>query len=214
MMIRSYDDYLGYLEADRIALNRKGFKDRFTNDIWRYQRLLRKCEYYRNCKCNSLFGKIFKTILGFQRNKLGTRLSFTIPENTCGPGLRLAHKGTIVINDHARIGANCTIHVCVSIATSAGTEFSAPTIGDNCYIGPGAKIFGSVIIGPNTAIGANSVVKDSFIEGNCTIGGIPAKVVSQKTSKDYIHVAWPLNKIDVVPYSTIPDVAKVSSDTP
>jgi serine O-acetyltransferase len=34
----------------------------------------------------------------------------------------------------------------------------APSIGDNCYIGTGAKIIGNVTIGNNVRIGANCVV--------------------------------------------------------
>lgn len=33
-----------------------------------------------------------------------------------------------------------------------------PTIGDNCYIGSGAKIFGDIKIGNNVRIGANCPV--------------------------------------------------------
>ena len=51
-------------------------------------------------------------------------------------------------------------------------------IGDNCYIGLGAKIFGSVKIGNNVIIGANSVVTKD-IPDNCVVGGIPAKVIKQ-----------------------------------
>jgi len=189
-MIRSKEDFHAFLEADRIALNRNGLKAWFTDDIWRFQRLLRKCEYYRNCKSHSVLSQLYRHYIAYKRNKLGTKLSFTVPENTCGPGLRLAHKGTVVINDRAKIGADCTIHVCVSIATSAGDQGSAPKIGDNCYIGPGAKLFGPITIGPDTAIGANAVVKDSFPHGKCTIGGIPAKVISKKSSLKYVHVAW------------------------
>jgi serine O-acetyltransferase len=59
--------------------------------------------------------------------------------------------------------------------------------GDNVYIGPGAKIFGPIVIGNNVAIGANAVVNKSF-QHNCTIAGVPAKVISQKTSKEYINI--------------------------
>jgi serine O-acetyltransferase len=71
----------------------------------------------------------------------------------------------------------------VNIGTEAGKSASSPTIGDNCYIGPGAKIFGEIIIGANTVIGANAVVNKSFPEGNQTIAGIPARVISQKSSE-------------------------------
>jgi serine O-acetyltransferase len=74
----------------------------------------------------------------------------------------------------------------VNIGTEAGKSKAAPTVGDNCYIGPGAKIFGEINIGPNTVIGANAVVNKSFPEGNQTIAGIPAKVISQKGSEDLL----------------------------
>jgi len=47
-------------------------------------------------------------------------------------------------------------------------------------------MFGPIEIGDNIAIGANSVVNKSFAEGNCTIAGVPAKIISQNTSKNYI----------------------------
>ena len=75
------------------------------------------------------------------------------------------------------------LHVCVNIGTEAGKSTDAPTIGDNCYIGPGVKMFGKIVIGDNVAIGANAVVNKSFPEGNATLGGIPAKVISQKSSE-------------------------------
>jgi serine O-acetyltransferase len=71
----------------------------------------------------------------------------------------------------------------VNIGTEAGKSASAPIIGENCYIGPGAKIFGEIVIGPNTVIGANAVVNQSFSEGNQTLGGIPARVISQNSSE-------------------------------
>ena len=44
-------------------------------------------------------------------------------------------------------------------------------------------MFGKIVIGDNVAIGANAVVNKSFPEGNATLGGIPAKVISQKSSE-------------------------------
>jgi serine O-acetyltransferase len=70
----------------------------------------------------------------------------------------------------------------VNIGTEAGKADAAPTIGDNCYLGPGAKIFGPITIGPSTVVGANAVVNKSFPEGNQTLGGIPAKKISDKSS--------------------------------
>ncbi|MNL68290.1 putative lipopolysaccharide biosynthesis O-acetyl transferase WbbJ [compost metagenome] len=64
-----------------------------------------------------------------------------------------------------------------------------PVIGDNCYIGPGAKLFGAIRLGDNIAIGANAVVNRGFPDGNCTLGGIPAKVISDKSSEGLLVIA-------------------------
>ncbi len=176
-MIQNKADYLAYLSAD---LNNSDFeptlKAKLFNEIWRYQRLLRKQEYYNNCK-TGFFARLVKLWLEYTRKKLGNRLGFSIPCNVFGPGLSIAHVGTIVVNHQAKIGKNCRIHICVNIGASKDTN-EAPIIGDNAYIGPGAKLFGSIVLGDNVAIGANAVVNKSFPEGNCTLVGIPAKKIS------------------------------------
>jgi serine O-acetyltransferase len=186
-MINSYSDYLSYLEADRLALGRTAsLKAWLFDDIWRFQRLLRKTEYLINCHPRSLRRRWFAFWLG----RLGVKLGFSIPPNVFGPGLSIAHYGTIAVNDGAKVGANCRLHVCVVIGTKAGESRAAPTLGNNCYIGPGAKLFGPIHIGDNTAIGANSVVNRSFPEGNVTLAGVPARPVSQKTSAGLLVKAF------------------------
>jgi len=178
-MIQSYKDYLIYKEADRISLNQKNnFFQKIYDEVLKFQRLMRQLEYLTNCQKNSLM----KLITKFRYYRLGTKLGFTIPINIFGPGLSIAHFGTIVVNNGAKVGTNCRLHVCVNIGTEAGKASSAPSIGNNCYIGPGAKLFGPIIIGDNTVIGANSVVNTSFPEGNVTIAGVPARVISNKNS--------------------------------
>jgi serine O-acetyltransferase len=193
-VIRSYQHYLTYLEADRIALRQdKTLKSLLFDDIWKFQRLLRKLEYQINCQP----GNPLRFLTSFRYRRLGTQLGFSIPINVFGPGLSIAHRGTIVVHHNAKIGANCRLHVCVNIGAQAGKPNEVPQIGDNCYIGPGAKIFGAVILGNNMAIGANAVVNKSFPEGNCTIGGIPAKKISDKTSEGLLIKGFPLEKVEV-----------------
>ena len=178
-MIKSYKEYINYLEADRISLNRsKTLKAFFFDDVWKFQRLMRRLEYLTNCKKNCLI----KTYVKYKYMKYGQKLGFTIPINTFGPGLAIAHSGTIVVNGATKVGSNCRLHVCVNIGTEAGKSSAAPLIGDNCYIGPGVKMFGNINIGSNTAIGANAVVNKSFPIGNITIAGIPAKIISTQSS--------------------------------
>ena len=58
-------------------------------------------------------------------------------------------------------------------------EGGVPVIGDDVYIGPGAKIFGDIAIGNNVSIGANAVVNKSFPD-DVIIAGIPAKIIKSK----------------------------------
>ena len=191
-MIHSINDYNYYLQADQIALgihkpsNRKEyFAYHFWNETWKFEKLLRKTEYYQNCSK----GKLSQVYFYYLRNKLHKRqikLSLFIPPNCFGPGLSIVHLGPIIVNNRARIGANCRINASTVIATKAGFADKTPVIGDNVYIGSGAKIFGDIVIADGIAIGANSVVNKSFTEPNVTIAGSPARIISHKGSKGLI----------------------------
>ena len=50
-------------------------------------------------------------------------------------------------------------------------------IGANCWIGANAVILPGVELGDHTIVAAGSVITKSFLEGNCIIGGVPAKMV-------------------------------------
>jgi serine O-acetyltransferase len=186
LVIFSKTDYHYYLEADRLALGiEREWPDRYINNIWKFERLLRKIEYFINCKKNPLWKPYF-SFLRWRFRSLSTTLGFTIPANVFGPGLAIAHRGTIIVNSTARIGANCRIHTGVNIGTQAGFKGKSPRIGNNVYIGPGAKIFGEIELADNIAIGANAVVNKSFLEPGITIAGVPAKKISNKGSEGLI----------------------------
>jgi len=179
-MIKNKADYIEYLNRDRIALevNNDSLSSKiknlfFPNPVWRFQRLMRKLEYYTNCKNKGLY-KIYILYLKYKYRSISIKLNFSIPINIFGPGLSIVHYGTIIINYTTKIGANCRMHACVNIGASGG-EIQGPILGDNVYIAPGAKIFGNIRIPNNTAIGANSVVNKSFEKEHTIIAGIPAK---------------------------------------
>jgi serine O-acetyltransferase len=179
-VIRSRSDYLHYLERDRVALRVRGtLRERLFDDIWRFQRLLRKTEYLRNCG-RGPFSRMHRVMTSIRLNRLGRLLGFTIPLNVFGPGLSIAHRGTIVVNDNCRIGANCRIHVCVNIGAAIDDGGAAPRIGDNCYIGPGAKLYGAIELAHDITIGANAVVNSSFSEPSITIAGVPARKIGDR----------------------------------
>lgn len=183
-MISSRLDYKAYLKADMVALGKnfdlpfEKIKVLFLPDyILRFQRLLRKVEYYKNCK-KSFFGKIRWVLLLYRYRKLSLKLGFTIPLNVFGPGLAIVHYGNIIVSNNASIGSNCRINACTNIGASGGSD-KAPQLGDNVYIAPGAKIYGDIVIANNIAIAANAVVNKSFLEENILIGGIPAKKLKE-----------------------------------
>ena len=178
-MIENKEDYLYYIKCDREA---RGFSKKMyygirgENPVYKFQLLMRKVEYYNNCK-KGFFSKIYLYVLKYKYKKQQIKYGFSIPINTFGPGLYIQHRGTICVNGSARIGSNCRINVDVNIGTNMEKEEEAPIIGDNCFIGPGAKLFGEIQIGNNVAIGANAVVNKSF-GNNVTIAGVPAKIVN------------------------------------
>lgn len=185
-MITSKKDYLMYLDADRIALNKKKKKPSIIGDeIWKFERLLRKVEYYHNCK-NYFPWNFYLAYLEGRLHYYSIYLGFSVGMNIFGPGLSIAHIGTIVVSPRVRVGENCRIHTCVNIGTQAGNSERVPVIGNNVYIGPGVKIFGDIFIADDIAIGANAVVNKSFSEPAITIAGIPAKKISDKGSSELI----------------------------
>lgn len=185
-MILSKKDYNYYKHCDKLALgiSKKKHPSLFADDIWKFEILMRKTEYYRNCR-KGFFGRIIYKILSHKYHRKSIKLGFSIPINIFGPGLSIAHPGTIVVNGNAKVGKNCRLHVCTTIGATNGKN-AAPIIGDNVYIGTGAKIIGDIKIGDNSVIGANAVVNKSFPDGNITIGGVPAKKISERNS--YIHL--------------------------
>ena len=193
-MIRSKKDYSKYIDQDRIALGilNRDFKHKLKsivspNYIWKFQKTMRKLEFYENCK-NHGFHKVYILYLKYRYKKISLKLGFSIPINVFGPGLSIVHYGTIVINRNSRVGSNCRMHACVNIGASGG-EKEAPQLGDNVYIAPGAKIYGNITIANNTAIGANAVVNKSFNQENTVIAGVPAKVIGNVDIKKIIkHV--------------------------
>lgn len=176
-MIKNKSDLHKYLEMDKKALGiTKKFPSIFGDEIWKFEIILRKHEYYNNCTNNFIMKKFYS----FLHNKYGLKLGFQIPCNVFGGGLRINHFGLIVVNPEARIGEWCDIHQGVNIGQNIEKN-SVPVIGSNVWIGPGVKIFGKIKIGDNIMIGANSVVNSSF-ESNIRIAGIPAKKVSDKAN--------------------------------
>lgn len=104
-----------------------------------------------------------------------------------GEGFYIGHFGGIYISPMAVIGRNCNISQGVTIGISnRGPRQGVPVIGDNVYIGPGAKIFGKITIGNCAAIGANCVVTRD-VPDNGVVVGVPGHIISYEGSVGYVN---------------------------
>jgi serine O-acetyltransferase len=113
----------------------------------------------------------------------GISIPYTV---NIGEQFYIGHFGGIIINAKVTIGYNCNISQGVTIGVSGRRDKrGVPTIGNNVYIGANAVIAGAITIGDNCVIAANSLVVNS-IKNNTTVVGVPAQVINNNTSKDYI----------------------------
>jgi serine O-acetyltransferase len=166
-VIESRADLQRYQAEDLIAhqLPRWRWPMRFSHPVLAFQRQLRRTEYVINCRRGSLW-RLYR---GYRQRRLrlaGMKLGFTISANIFGPGLSIAHWGPIVVNPDCRIGARCRIHPGVCLGWKDG---KVPVLGDDCYLGPGAKVYGGVVLGNGTKVGPNAVVGQSFPEGGAVL---------------------------------------------
>jgi len=93
-----------------------------------------------------------------------------------GKGFYVGHFGYVILHSDVEIGENCSVGPGVVIGTRGVGEQGVPVIGDNVYIGVGAKVLGKIKIGSNAKVGANAVVLEDVPDG-ATVVGIPAKII-------------------------------------
>ena len=96
-----------------------------------------------------------------------------------GRGFYVGHFGGIILHSSAKLGENCSIGPGVVIGTRGQGSAGAPVLGNNVYIGVGAKVLGDIAIGHNVRIGANAVVLTD-VPDNATVVGIPAKIIDKE----------------------------------
>ena len=89
------------------------------------------------------------------------------------------HGMGVVIGETSEIGDRCLLYQGVTLGgTGKDSGKRHPTLANNVVVGAGAKVLGAIEVGANTRIGAGSVVVRS-VEQNCTVVGIPGRVIHQ-----------------------------------
>lgn len=182
-----YKKYINCIKNDlyRYTGSYKGLlKSYLFNPGFKYTCLMRLEYFLSETRKKSLLLLLVK----LRKRHYSFKYGIQIPGITkIGKGFYIGHFGTIVVNSNAIIGDNVNISQGVTIGqANRGRNEGTPIIGNEVYIGPGAKIVGNVKIGNNVAIGANAVVTKDVPTGAVVVG-IPAKIISMNGSAGYIN---------------------------
>ena len=106
------------------------------------------------------------------------------PGAVIGRRFFIDHGMGVVIGETAEIGDDCMMYHGVTLGGTSWDKVKRhPTLKDGVIIGAGAKILGPVTLGKNVRVGSNSVVVKS-IDDNCTVVGIPGRVLKKKVADD------------------------------
>jgi serine O-acetyltransferase len=92
-----------------------------------------------------------------------------------GKGFHLVHSGNTKIHPGVVIGERCGIMHDVTLGTIPDKR-GAPTVGDDVFIGAGAKVLGPVHLGDRCRVAANSLVIVDVPAG-ATAVGVPARIL-------------------------------------
>lgn len=165
------------IKMDKVA--NKHPKNRIFIYVYRYGNFyLKKANKNYLYKIKSILFRILAKITFNRYNHIPL-------ETTIGGGIILPHPIGVVISGNARLGNNVTIMHQVTIGDNVTVENdSSPKIGNNVFIGAGAKIIGGCSIGDNVIVGANTVVTKD-VDANQTVIGVN-KILNRKhkTFKD------------------------------
>jgi serine O-acetyltransferase len=177
--ILSLADYRAFLAADLQAhgLQRWHLYLRPKYPELHFQRVLRRVEYFQTRR--SALSQLRYLVMRVRLARLAVHTGISIPPGCFGRGLSIAHFGSIVVHDQARIGSFCRIHSSTNIGVHDG---GVPRIGHRVYIAPGAVLYGAIEIGDDVLIGANAVV-NADVPAGVTVAGAPARVISHRGSQ-------------------------------
>jgi len=106
------------------------------------------------------------------------------PGAVIGRRFFIDHGMGVVIGETSEIGDDCMMYHGVTLGGTSWDKVKRhPTLKDGVIIGAGAKILGPITLGKNVRVGSNSVVVRS-VDDNCTVVGIPGRVLKRKVSDD------------------------------
>lgn len=125
-----------------------------------------KAQYSRVPLIRKLYRLLYDVFLYENGSYIDCRTQFL------GPPIFPHGVRSVFISGDAVIGRNCVIFQQTTIGSNTLADSKgkgAPVIGDDCYIGAGAKIIGNVRIGNHCRIGANAIVVTDIPENSLVV---------------------------------------------
>lgn len=157
----------------------------YVQAAFKYTCQYRKVHGYIECEKKSI-GYFYHR---WRLLKLSVKYGYQInAKANIGPGFYLGHRGTVIINGDAVIGANVNIMPGVNIGQeNRGKRQGVPTIGNKVWIGTNAVIVGKIHIGDNVLIAPNAYVNFDVPSDTIVIGN-PAKIIyNENATEGYIQ---------------------------
>jgi serine O-acetyltransferase len=105
------------------------------------------------------------------------------PETEIAPGFCLPHPTGVVLA--GTFGRNVLVFSGAQIggiATGDARDTGSPVLEDGCIVFAGAKVFGPIVLGRGTRVGANAVLLQSTPAGALAVG-VPARIIVDAGSK-------------------------------
>lgn len=90
------------------------------------------------------------------------------------------------VSSGCSFGANCSLGNGINIGGAGGSsQRGVPQLGDNVFIGPGAKLSEPITIGQEAAVLANSVVATDVPSGAIALG-VPYRIAGRQEHNGYV----------------------------
>ncbi len=163
--------FFSLLKFEIISFFAEAYINAKHNDFWQYKSYLQQ-------KKRATPTAVYIALMRKYNAFIGFNASIGKPHPVTPHGLNGIH-----ISEKACIGKNCTIlqQVTIGSNTIAGHKrYGSPKIGDNVFIGAGAKIIGNVTIGDNCRIGANCVVVTDMMPNTTAV--LPKTIMIHKNA--------------------------------
>jgi serine O-acetyltransferase len=113
----------------------------------------------------------------FARFLTGTEIH---PGAKIGRRFFIDHGTGVVIGETAEIGDDCVFFHNVTLGGTGKHQGKRhPSLDDGVYVGTGAILLGPIRVGARAKIGANSFIHMRDVPEDCTVVGVPARIVRQ-----------------------------------